>query len=82
MGANSLTRSVGWVFIPTPQKLAVTSQKLAVMTYTGEALPHLRVTLPRRSTATKIRGISTALRNSTDHLTKNAITFYFELCFQ
>jgi len=30
---------VGWVFTPTPNKLAVAVQKLAVMTCTGAALP-------------------------------------------
>ena len=30
---------VGWVFIATPQKLAIAVPKLAIMTCTGAALP-------------------------------------------
>ena len=76
VGASAATPGgVGWVFIATPHKLAIIVQKLAVMTCTGAALP-------RRGTAAKIRGTAATPRNSTGHLTENAITFYFELHFQ
>ena len=42
VGASAATpEGVGWVFIATPHKLAIVVQKLAVMTYTGAALPQL-----------------------------------------
>ena len=44
------------------------------MTCTGAALP-------RRGTAAKIRGTAVAPRNSTGHLTENAISVDFELLF-
>ena len=59
---------VGWVFIDPIPKLVVAVQKLAVMTYTGTALP-------RCSTAVKIRGTATTLKNSTCHLTKTPKLF-------
>ena len=62
-------------------KLAVVVQKLAVMTCTGVALPLKLAALPRCSTATEIRGTTAAPRNSTGHLTENAITFYSKLFF-
>ena len=68
---------VGWVFIATPHKLAIAVQKLAVMTCTGAALPLKLAALLR-----KFRGTVVAPRNSTSHLTENAITFYSELLFQ
>ena len=47
VGASAATPGgVGWVFIATPHKLAVTVQKLAVMTYTGVALLQKFVALP------------------------------------
>ena len=40
VGASAATpEGVGWVFIATPHKLSIVVQKLAVMTYTGVALP-------------------------------------------
>ena len=66
---------VGWVHIPTPQKLVI-------MTYTGVALPRRPAALPRRGTTVKIRGTVAAPRNSTGHLTENVITFYSKLRFQ
>jgi hypothetical protein len=66
---------MGWVYIdPIP--------KLAIITCIGVALSLRPVALPRCSTAVKIHGTATALKNSTGHLTENAITFYFELRFQ
>ena len=42
VGASTTTPGdVGWVFIATPHKLAITLQKLALMTCTGAALPQL-----------------------------------------
>ena len=38
---------VGWVFIATPHKLAFAIQKLAVMTYTGAAMPRQLAALPQ-----------------------------------
>ena len=39
-GASAATPGdVGWVFIATPQKLAIAVPKLAIMTCTGAALP-------------------------------------------
>ena len=47
-GASAASpEGVGWVFTPTPNKLAVAVQKLAVMTCTGEALLRKFVALPQ-----------------------------------
>ena len=74
-GASAATPGdVGWVFIATPQKLAIAVQKVAIMTCTAAALP-------RRGTAAKIRGTAATPRNSTCHLIENAITFYSKLRF-
>ena len=42
---------VGWVFIPTPNKLAVAVKKLAVMTCIGAALPHRPMALLQKFAA-------------------------------
>ena len=48
VGASAATPGgVGWVFIATPHKLAIVVQKLAVMTYTGAALPLKLAALPQ-----------------------------------
>ena len=76
VGASAATPGgVGWVFVATPHKLAIIVQKLAIMTYTGAALP-------LHDTAAKIRDTTVVPRNSTGPLTENPIIFYSELCFQ
>ena len=42
---------VGWVFIATPQKLAIAVPKLAIMTCTGAAPPRRPVALLRKFVA-------------------------------
>ena len=81
MSAASL-EGVGWVYIDPISKLAVAVQKLAIMICTGAALSLRPAALPWCSTAAKIRGTATALKNSIGHLTENTITFYSELRFQ
>ena len=83
VGASAaIPGGVGWVFIATPHKLVIAVQKLAIMTCTSAALLRQPVALPWCSTAAKIHDTAAALKNSTGHLTENAITFYSEFRFK